>query len=266
MWADWKPKGMEDESWKGHYDKNPEEGGKVDPQRDHDVHQPIIHGAVDHVESPAPGTQPIAVFTMGGPGSGKSSIIKDLDESKYVHVDPDAIRTQLPEYKKSTGEGLTYRGAALMTHPEASDIAKKMTAEAVKEGKHVIIDGTGANATSIINKMEKLRKAGYQIRLAYAHLGEQQGVERVAGRAEQTGRDVPESVIRSAYQAIPRNFQEIAKHADQWSVHDTSQKGSPVVWSKGDDGKEHEDDEDFVQGFKDTYGRPPSGARKEALI
>lgn len=270
MWANWAPKGM-DESWKGHYDKNPEEGGKVDAQRDKDVHQPIIHGVVDHVEAPAPGAEKVAVFTMGGPGSGKGGIIRDLNPNQYAHIDPDEIRSQLPEYKKATGQGLTFKGAAEMTHPEASDIARKMTAEAIKQGKNVIIDGTGSNIDSISKKMENLRKAGYKIHLAFAHLPEEEGVKRIAERAERSGRDVPEDFVRSSYKKIPANFTRIAKHADTWAVHDTSQKGSPVVWSKGADGKENEADEDFVQGFKSAYGRRmdwgrTEGLRKEALI
>ena len=270
LWMTQTPKNMLQETWMSSYNKHPWEGGQANEERRRTVQDPIIRKALDGVSQPAPGEQKMAVFTMGGPGSGKSSMTKSLDPKKFVHVDPDDVREQLPEYQKLTKGDVVYKYASSMSHPEASDIAARITDEAVKQGKHVIIDGTGSNAASMMAKMDELKKAGYHIHLAYAHLGVEEGLKRIDSRAEETGRWVPTDWARDAYNKIPRNFQEVAKHADTYAVHDTTTRASPVVWKKGEDGKEQELDEDFVRGFKTQFGKNSEGRerkqRTEAIV
>jgi predicted ABC-type ATPase len=254
-WVTTGPKQLAAETWMGNYSKHPWEGGKASQERIKAVHDPIMRAALDGVKPPAPGEQKMAIFTMGGPGSGKSSMIKGVDPSKFVHIDPDEVRTKLPEYKQATQGPMIYRYASSMTHPEASDIARKITEAAIAQGKHMIIDGTGGDAASLIAKMDQLRKAGYHIHLAYAHLDGDEGVKRVNSRAEATGRYVPESFVRDSYNKIPCNFEQVAAKADTWAMHDTSAKDAPVVWKKGEDGQEVQNDTNFVSAFRKRYSQ-----------
>jgi predicted ABC-type ATPase len=241
---------MKAETWQEHYDKHPDEGGKPSAERDKALHQPLIHAALDGVKPVPENEQKMAIVTMGAPASGKSSMLRGIDPTKFVKVDPDAIKEKIPEYKDATKPESTYRGAAAMVHEESSDIAKKILAGAIAQNKHVIVDGTGANAESMKKKIGKLKEAGYHVHLMYAHLDDaDEGVKRINQRAESSGRYVPEKFARAAYKTIPHNFQTIAQSADSFVVHDSSRQGSPVVWEKSD-GKETHHDPAFVAAFK----------------
>lgn len=243
------PDGMKAESWMGNYDAHPDLGGKPTDARYKDVHAPIIREALD-VEKPQPGEHKVAIFTMGAPASGKSSGLKGVDTSRFVKVDPDSIKEQIPEYKRATDPASTYRGAAFMAHEESSAIAKEIMNRAVADGKHVLVDGTGTNAKSMTDKMSKLKQAGYKIHLVMSHGTLDTGLKRAHERAEKTGRVVPDDVIRKGYEQVPKNFQEIGRFADTFAVRDGTREGSPLVWEKHQDGSETHHDKQFVARFK----------------
>jgi len=254
--TDTPPKGSSGDTYNDHY-----KDGKPSADRKESVHDPIVRAAIDSVEKPPEGAPKVAYFTMGPPGSGKSAGLRNIDASKFVKVDPDGIKEQLPEYKAATEDRAnTFRGAAAMVHEEASDVAKRVMHEAMAQGKHILVDGTGVNVASMAKKMEEARAAGYHVHLAYSHLGdEQEGARRIAARADKTGRTVPADFVHKAYQEVPKNFAEVAKHADTFEVHDSSKPDSPVVWSKSPEG-EHLADPDFVRGFKEKYQGSPRDA------
>jgi predicted ABC-type ATPase len=196
---------------------------------------------------------------MGAPASGKSSMLKGVDTSKYVKVDPDAIKEKLPEYIKATSdEKNTYRGAAAMAHEESSHIAKQVMKEAVERGHHIIVDGTGADKGKFLAKMEALKAAGYHVHVAMPHLDVAKGMARMADRAEKNGRYVPDDFVRKAYQDIPKNFTEIAKRADSAALFDASptvaQGGARLVYEKHSGGHETHHDKTYVKAFRALHG------------
>jgi predicted ABC-type ATPase len=218
------------------------------------VHDPIVKAALDGVAPPKPGEGKVAYFTMGGPGSGKSASLRNVDTTKFVKVDPDAIKEKIPEYKIATADrGASYSQASPMVHEESSDIAKRTFLTALSQGKHVLVDGTGVRADSLVSKMDVAKAAGYHVHLAFSHLDDvNEAQRRIDARADKTGRRVPRDYTETAYRAIPRNFAEIAKHADSFEVHDASKRDSPTVWSKTAEG-EHIANPDFVRAFKEKY-------------
>lgn len=245
---------MAKETWQTHYDRDPRAGGKASAERERTVQQPIMREALK-AKPAGPGEQKMAIMTMGGPGSGKSSMLKSVDESRFVTVDPDGVRTKLPEYKAATEGAKIYRNAAAMTHEESSHIAKRIMSEAIKNGQHIIVDGTGSSADSMLNKMKQLKDAGYHVHLMFAHLNDtNEAVRRVESRAEKTGRYVPESFVREAYDKIPKNFEKIAAEAHTFAMFDTSRKGAPIVWEKEGNGTERRHDPAFVAAFKAQHG------------
>jgi len=254
--TDERPAGMKAETWQEHYDKNPNDGGKPSEKRLKEVQEPIMREALNKVSPVKPDEQKMAIFTMGGPGSGKSSILEKIDKSRFVKVDPDDVRVKLPEYQKATSGGKVFRGAAAMTHEEASDIAKHIIERAIAENKHIIIDGTGKTASSMIAKMKRLKDEGYHVHLMFAHAPVDEGLQRVAKRGQETGRFVPEQLVKDAYATIPKNFAAISKAADSWQVFDTSKAGmgSGPTWEKTPAGDTIEHDRGFVRTFKAEHG------------
>jgi predicted ABC-type ATPase len=258
VWSDKLPEGMRTESWMGHYDASPEDGGKPLASRVASVHQRILKEALN-VAPAEPGEQKRAIMTMGGPASGKSSMLKDIDTSRFVKVDPDSIKEQLPEYQKNVADrNNTFRGAAWHAHAESSDVAKTIMREAIKNGNHLIVDGTGRDTKSFLAKMDMLKAAGYTVHVAMPHLPVEQGMKRMSDRAQVNGRYVPDHIVKEAYQTIPKNFSTIAARADSAKLYDASpskeQGGTRLVYEKKGDGREVHHDPEFMKAFKKEHG------------
>ena len=267
-WTDKLPEGMKPETWQSHYDKHPEQGGKPTAERKASVHDPIVKAALD-VKPPAPGEQKLAIMTMGAPASGKSSALRDIDTSKYVKVDPDAIKEKLPEYQKAISDkDNTYRGAAVMAHEESSAIAKDIMRQAMANGNHIVVDGTGANEKSFLSKMKQLQDAGYKVHVAMPHLEKEEGIARMKDRAEKSGRMVPEKFAREAYDSIPRNFESIARQADSFALHDNAGKEPRKVWEGGKGKSDTLHDPAFVAKFRATHRKDSldTQAKRDAVI
>lgn len=181
------------------------------------------------------GERPVAIMTMGGPASGKGVVLdklyaNGLDKTHFVHVDPDEVKKALPEYKAQVPEhsGRTFMGAAAQVHEESSYVAKQIRDKAIAGGHHVVIDGTGGNAAKFIELMEHLKSKGYDVHVHHPDLGEDEGVKRALGRAERSGRHVPEPFIRDTYQKIAAATDKIAAAAPHYTRYDASDGHRPV--------------------------------------
>lgn len=235
-WTETRLVGKEDETWKEHFDGHPDEGGRPTEERAREVHEPMIRAALEgKVTAASLGEKPTAVLTMGGPASGKGVILGKLKESgmdlsHFVHVDPDEVKSNLPEYKASVPSedavakgtaGQTFKGAAAQVHEESSYVAKQIRDQAIAGGHHVVIDGTGGNADKFISMMNDLKEKGYEVHVFYPHLDANTGVQRAAGRAERSGRFVPENVIRGTYAKIDQARDRIMAAAPNITVFDS---------------------------------------------
>lgn len=153
---------------------------------------------------------PRATFLAGGSGAGKSSILRRLEGElprSAVRVDPDAIKEMLPEYQQllATGE----RAAARLVHEETSDIAKALIEEASQRKLNLVIDGTGdSEAGKFLAKISRQADLGYETRVVLVDIPTESAVARAAARAARTGREIPESVIRSIHQKVALRFVE----------------------------------------------------------
>lgn len=256
VWHDEKPSpDLPDETWQPHFDGHPDQGGKPSAERVAAVHAPIMEKALN-VPPVAPGVQKIAVVTMGGPASGKSSGLGALaNDPNFVKVDPDGIKEQLPEYQKAIDPAATWTKAAAMAHEESSYIAKQIKAKAIEQGNHLIVDGTGANAEKFMQGIEDLKAKGYQVHLVMPHVEVEEALPRAMARGQKIGRIVPEPFIREAYSKIPNNFERIAAKVDSFKMVDTSSNGfGKVVWEKPVGKAPVVHDPAFVSNFQSKYG------------
>jgi predicted ABC-type ATPase len=223
------------------------------------LHTKIEDSFLSKVKPVPPNEKPVAILMMGGPASGKSSMVRALgtDESTFVAADADAVKEQIPEYRKAVSARA--RNAAAMVHEESSDIVKKVRAKAIDQNKNLIVDGTGAKADSYISTIKKLKEKGYHTNLMLADMDPDVALPRAKARAEKTGRYVPDSFITDAYPKIPGNFMQVAKLVDEFAVYDTRGKPPKLVWSKAN-GVEKIHDEEWHKKFL-----AKTGASKESL-
>lgn len=207
----------------------------------------------------------VALFTAGGTAAGKSTVIGGKDSpveipEGAVHVDPDAVKALLPEYKHMVEKGDTR--AAMLAHEESSDIAKMVTKLAQQRGHHVFIDGTGNSSPGkFAGKISDMHKRGYKARVAYVTVPTDEAIKRADARAQRTGRAVPEQSIRYLHAKVSEFFPDvaqIAKDLDALTVHEN--KGtSPKRIAHLENGKLVHDSPEEMKAFlakaKEKYDR-----------
>lgn len=215
--------------------KNPDGTYSLDPAREA-LHQQIVEQFLAGV-SPSTG-QPTMYMTGGGPASGKSSILVGgtlPGQHDAVHVDPDAIKFQLPEFAEQLAAG--NRGASSFVHEESSMVRKRLEAAAIAGNYNVVLDTTG---DSSVDKLERnlanYRSAGYRVNAYYASNDVDLAIRLAHARGEKTGRYVPESFIRETHRAVSNTFIEATGRNlyDHVELYDTNQKGNPRLVAVGD--------------------------------
>lgn len=174
---------------------------------------------------------PQAIVMMGGPASGKSSALRIIgDTTGFITLDSDAIKGELPEYQR--GVAGSAKNAAASVHAESSFLVQKALRFAIGKKCNLIYDGTGSNASQYATMIDNLHRAGYSVRLVYVHVEPALALPRALARAEESGRYVPEYVIKAAYDSIPFNFSYLADRVDAWTMFDTSEFPPRFVGSK----------------------------------
>lgn len=174
---------------------------------------------------PAQGEKPTLVILGGRGGSGKSAFtngkINEFDASKFVTIDPDAIKSMLPEYKGWN---------AAQVHEESSDIGHTIRAVLLARGANIILDTTLASK-SALSMIEQAKAHGYNVEGHYMYLSREDAATRAISRYEgngpsSRGRLVPPDVILSN-KTNESNFDSMKPLFDRWSAYDNTGK-APV--------------------------------------
>lgn len=107
--------------------------------------------------------EPKAIFMMGGPASGKSTLLKQMfggDPKGFLVLDPDAIKGKLPEFLFSTGAGV--KSAAGDVHTTSSVLTRDLLDKAMGRKLNVLWDGTGNAKEFYEDKAAVLKKIRVQ--------------------------------------------------------------------------------------------------------
>ena len=151
-------------------------------------------------------TTPLAIFTMGLPGSGKSTVANDrYPIGRMTVIDPDLFKEAHPDYDpKDPG----------VLHAWSNDKAEALLAETMASGTDMLVDGTGTNSEKMLRRMNDAKSFGYEIELLYVKVPMRVALERNANRE----RVVPEHIVRSKGRDISTSFEIIAPHADTVTI------------------------------------------------
>jgi predicted ABC-type ATPase len=200
--------------------------GEYSPERAK-LHQAIIEHFMAGTQ---PHSKPEAIFTAGGAASGKSGLAGRADTVRnpganlpvprgHVYVNPDDIKQMLPEYDELSADGHSEIAAAA-THEESSDIAKLLTAIAVKR-----------QVGKFGDKVRAAKAAGYKVTARYAHIPVEEAIAREAARAQRTGRKVDEDVLRKQHQVVSQSFSQDVKDIPgiNTEIYSTLGRGKPTL-------------------------------------
>ena len=156
-----------------------------------------------------PGTaqqKPWIVFTAGAMGAGKSRVINWMSEraifplSNIVQLDPDVFKVAMPEW-----EGYVSRDpltAGYHTRKESGFLVEVAQELAMRQFKHVWIDGSLRDGDWYLQTFNDIKRRHPAYRIAIFHVVATKEVilERVARRAVETGRHVPEAEVLDSIQ------------------------------------------------------------------
>ena len=185
---------------------------------------------------------PKVIFMAGGPGSGKSTVIRNLglgDRLELINPDDqyeetmraegvpmdrssllDAYRPIRTEYlaAEEAGDtetmtelepeylrmrGLLSRNMTLFN--QARKAAKAKKEEHIAAGGEFLVDGTGGNYNEIAAQVRKLESAGYDVAMIFIGVPMETSVERDTARGESGGRHLGRKTVEKSWNAVAAN-------------------------------------------------------------
>ena len=170
-----------------------------------------------------------AFFLAGGPGSGKSFVVRKTTGGSGLQIvnSDDAFE----RYLKDAGISLKM-STDDPRRDEIRDKAKKVTKARQKnyvEGRlGIIIDGTGKDYDKIAKQSIQLKQLGYDTHMIFVNTSLDVALERNAKR----DRTVPESVAVKSWKDVQSNIGKFSQHFRQNFIvvdnNDSSKKDSQV--------------------------------------
>lgn len=178
-----------------------------------------------------------AVFTAGGPGSGKSFTASSLFgiPETMPFVSADGLKgvnsdSSFEAYLKQAGLGQDMSNMSPEQYAKAQEIrkkAKKVTAQRMItyiNGKlGMLIDGTGKDYKKISKKYKLLKSLGYDCYMVFVNTSLEVALERNKKRP----RVVPEDIVKSSWQDVQNNlgkFQSLFGRSNMLVVDNSKQE------------------------------------------
>ena len=154
-----------------------------------------------------------AFFLAGGPGSGKSYVVRKTTGGtglKVVNSD-NAFEKLLKDANLSLKMPEDEADARTPVRDRAKEITKKQQANYLEGRLGLIIDGTGKDYDKISNQSNELRQLGYDTHLIFVNTSLDVALERNAKRS----RSVPESVVIKSWKSVQANIGKFNNHFKQ---------------------------------------------------
>jgi hypothetical protein len=189
-----------------------------------------------------------AVFTAGGPGSGKSFTASTLFgmPEKMPFVSAKGLKgvnsdSAFETYLEKAGLSLDIKTLDPDEYEKAMELrgkAKKVTVQRMHtyiNGKlGMLIDGTGKNYEKIANMYKQLKIQGYDCYMIFVNTSLEVALERNAKRQ----RKLPAKLVKDSWQAVQNNmgrFQGLFKSSNFLIVDNSTYKEFPSVVKKAAD-------------------------------
>lgn len=205
----------------------------------------LLDKKLDAAPSVRPGKSPMAVLTLGGIATGKSTVVNErVNQKDFVVVDPDELKSMIPEYNLAINNNA--KNAGTMAHEESSLLADELVEAAVARRKNVIIDGSGKSLDKYVKAIEAYKRAGYSVVVLGTHVDLATSLKRAENRANCTGRWVPFEVTSEIAKKVPCNIKKISEAADEFVLFSTMSDPPREIITKHAGGPVKVLDKDYV--------------------
>ena len=154
-----------------------------------------------------------AFFLAGGPGSGKSYVVKrgtgglgmkivNSDEIFEKYLKDAGLSMKMPKSEKAPRDVLRTQAKALTDKRKANYIEGRLG---------LIIDGTGHDYDKIATQATKLKQLGYDVHMIFVNTSLDTALERNAKR----DRSVPESITIKSWNDVQKNMGKFSQYFRQ---------------------------------------------------
>ncbi len=167
-----------------------------------------------------------AFFLAGGPGSGKSFVVRKTTGGtglKVVNSD-NAFEKLLKDANLSLKMPESEADAREPVRDRAKAITKKQQTNYLEGRLGLIIDGTGKDFDKIAKQSNDLRQLGYDTHMIFVNTSLDVALERNTKRA----RSVPESIVVKSWKEVQSNIGKFNNHF----------KGNMIIVDNNDAGQD----------------------------
>ena len=155
-----------------------------------------------------------AFFLAGGPGSGKSFVVRKTTGGSGLRiVNSDDI---FEKYLKDAGFDMDMRTAKAEREFDAREVLRKRAGDVTKKRRDnyvegrigLIIDGTGKDYDKIAKQATELKQLGYDVHMIFVNTSLDVALERNAKR----DRSVPEPVAVKSWKDVQSNIGKFSQY------------------------------------------------------
>ena len=168
-----------------------------------------------------------AFFLAGGPGSGKSYVVRKTTGGtglKVVNSD-DAFEKLLKDANLSLKMPPEEKAPREVQRKRAKTLTKSRRDNYVEGRIGLIIDGTGKDYDDIANQSKELKQLGYDTHMIFVNTSLDTALQRNADRP----RSVPESIVVKSWNEVQSNIGSFSQHfRENFIVVDNNDAGEDV--------------------------------------
>ena len=168
----------------------------------------VIYNKPNTTGKPSSGLK--AIVMAGGPGSGKSTVIKKLglQDQGYKVVNQDISLEWAKKLVGLDAKEAKYDAVQRSVRGElgalSRKIADKKLGQYTTEGKGVILDGTGASIKATEAKVKALKDKGYEVSMVYVETSKKTALDRNRNREE---RSLKDKIVETTWDSVNANKQ-----------------------------------------------------------
>ena len=173
-----------------------------------------------HVQANRVSSNPWLVFSAGAMGAGKTRTLEWMSEAqhfpldKFIFLDHDVVKFALPEMHLFQKLNPTDAGSLLQK--EAGYIIEIATNICMSLGVNCLVDGSLRDKEWYSTYINAVRRdfSSQRIAIIHVHADENDVVQRARERSLTTGRIVPENMLRTAIEEVPKSVSHLQSHVD----------------------------------------------------
>lgn len=194
-------------------------------------------GSASSMQATAAKTCKKALVVIGGAGSGKNTVLKQVlkakeEEGRFELIDADLEKEKIPAYQAAIASGSP--NAASLVHAQSLDARNKSFDRAIRLRKNIAFVGTGTATAFYQNDViGRLQREGYEVSLLFVRANKAVAKARVQKRAALTGRVVPAHVVESTNRNVERSFQALSRIANHVAVFNNNADDRPARLESG---------------------------------